>query len=431
MQVSVEAGEGLERRMTVEVPAEQVDKEVEKRLKNIARTARMDGFRPGKVPMSIVRRRYGGEVRQEVFGELVQSTFYDAAAKEALKPAGLPRIEPLEEEDAGGAFRYTAVFEVMPEITLASLDDVVIKKPVAEVTDSDVDDMLERLRKQRATWKEVDRPAREGDEVTIGFKGTVEGEPFEGGEAEDYSTVLGSGAMIEGFEDGLVGASAGETRTLELTFPEDYPVEDLAGKPVVFEVTVNKVSEQVLPEVDDTFAESFGVAEGGVEKLRDDVRNNMERELADRIKGRIKSQVMDALLAAHPIDVPAALIDEEVESLRKQTRQRLGGNANFELPREMFEEEAKRRVTLGLVIAEVVKAGNIELDADRVRKMVEDFAASYEDPEEVVNYYYGSRDRLAGVESVVLEDQAVDWVLDHVKVEEEPSDFSSLTGQSE
>ncbi|MES9958900.1 MAG: trigger factor [Sedimenticola sp.] len=428
MQVSVESSEGLERRMTVELPVEQVNEAVEKRLKEVARTARLDGFRPGKVPMSVVRKRYSAEVRSEVFGDLVQSTYFQALAQEKLQPAGEPVVEPLE-KDADQGMGYIATFEVMPEITLQDISDKEIKRPVAEVTDEDFAAMMDKLRNQRTTWNDVDRAAQDGDQVTIDFVGKVDGEAFEGGTANSVPLVLGSNSMIEGFESGLVGAAADEERNLDLQFPEDYRVDSLAGKAATFEVKVTKVAEPVLPEVDDEFAKAFGIAEGGVEALNKEIRSNMERELEDKIRNSLKDQAMEVLLEANPIDVPAVLVKQEAEALLQQMRANMaqqGHNSEMDIPVNLFEDQAKRRVTLGLVIGEVIKENNIELDADRVRERVEQFAQSYEKPQEVIDYYYGNKQQLAAIENVVLEDQVVDWVLDQAKVEDAPAAFAEL-----
>ena len=428
MQVSVESGEGLERRMTVELPAERVDSEVDKRLKRLAKTVKMHGFRPGKVPFNIVRQQYGGQVYQEVFGELVESTYGEALQQESLMPAGMPRIEPVEEQKEG-TMAYRAIFEVMPDIEPAKLEGMV-KKPVSEVTAEDMDAMMDKLREQRKTWSAVDRAAQDGDQVMINFNGTIDGEAFDGGKGKGIPLVLGSNSMIDGFESGLVGANKDETRTLELKFPEDYGAENLAGKDVSFEVEVTEVSEPMLPEANDEFAKNFGVEEGGIDKLKQDIRENMERELQQRIKASIKNQAMDVLFESNPIEVPTALVDQEIDALRKQTEARMQQMApagNMNLPRELFEEQAKRRVVLGLVIAEVVKAHNIEVDQDRVRKMIEEIAAGYEKPEEVVDHYYNNREQLTSIENVVLEDQVVDWILEQVEVEDEQKSFSEMT----
>lgn len=428
MQVSVESSEGLERRMTVEVPAERVNEEVEKRLKRIARTARLDGFRPGKAPLSVIRRRYAGEVHQEVFGELLQTSYFEALREQDLEPAGEPQIERMEKEPGEG-FGYIATFEVMPQVSLKPLSDATIKRPVAEITEEDVDKMIENLRKQRVEWDEVERGAANEDRIIINFKGTMDGEAFDGGSADDVPLVLGSSRMIEGFEEGLIGAKAGEKRTLDLTFPDDYQSQELAGKPATFEIEVVKVFEARLPEVDDEFAKLFGVAEGGVEGLRQDVRTNLERELERRIKAKVKDQAMKSLLEVNELEVPKVLVDQEANELKRKALASLGqGGAqpDLDLPMDLFQEDAQRRVSLGLIIGEVIRENNIEIDADRVRKQVEQFAADYESPDEVVNWYYNNKEQLAQVENVVLEEQVVDWVLEQAKVEEEQTSFSEL-----
>ncbi|HEC16297.1 MAG TPA: trigger factor [Sedimenticola sp.] len=431
MQVSVEAKEGFERCMTVEVPAERVNEEVEKRLKKIARTARMDGFRPGKVPLSVIRRRFDGQVRGEVFNEILQSSYFEALRQENLQPVGDPRIEPMDKAPEEG-IGYRATFEVMPEITLKEMGDAVIKRPVVEITESDIDEMIDKLRAQRQTWSEVERAAEDGDQVRINFKGYIDDEPFEGGSAEDVPLVLGSGRMIEGFEEGLAGAKANENRTLNLKFPDDYQAAHLAGKAARFEVEITQVSKPELPEVDEEFIKMFGVSEGGIEAFRKDVRANMERELGQRIDARVKEQAMEALLKANEIEVPRVLVEQEADALKKRAEAQMNagapGQSDRELDREIFMDEAKRRVALGLIMTEVVKEGEIEVDADQVREKVEQIAADYESPEEVVKYYYGNKDQLAQVENLVLEEKVVDWVLDRVKVEEEPATFAALTG---
>ena len=427
MQVSVESGEGLERRMTVELPAEQIEAEVDKRLKQIGRTAKLDGFRPGKVPMKMLRKVYGGQVLQEVYGHMVETSYQQAIQQEKLQPAGLPRIEPKEATEEG-LFGYVATLEVMPEIEAPKLEGKVTR-PVAEITDQDIEDMIEKLRKQRASWSVMDRAAAEGDQVKISFEGKVDGEVFEGGSAEGVELVLGSKRMIEGFEDGLVGMIKGEKRSVDLKFPDDYRVEELAGKPVTFEVEVIEVAEESLPEVDDAFAKDFG-AEEGVDKLKTDIRENMERELAQRVQAKIKGQVMDMIYEQNKVEVPNAMIEEEIKALQKQTQERIGqGAGSLELPRDMFEEQARRRVTLGLVVGEIIKHNDIQIDNDRVRKTIEEFASSYEQPEEVVKYYYGNQEQLASVQNVVLEDQVVDWALEQTEVIEEQTSFADLTSE--
>jgi trigger factor len=400
---------------------------VTKRLKQIGKTARMDGFRPGKVPLNMLRRRYGGQLLQEVYGEIIESSYREAVQQQNLHPVGMPKIEPKVTEGQS-VFSYIATLEVMPEITLAKLEGTV-KRPTAQVTDADVEEMLEKLQKQRASWNAVDRAAAEGDQVKISFKGTVDGEDFEGGSANDVPLILGSKRMIEGFESGLVGIVKEEKRNLELKFPDDYRVEELAGKPVTFEVEVSEVAEQVLPEVDEEFAQALGAHEG-VEKLKQDIRDNMQRELKQRIWGRLKNQAMDLLLNCNPIQLPGALVQEEIKALRKQTRSQLqGGSGSIELPDNLFEDQARRRVTLGLLIAEVIKQQQVELDRDRLRRTLEDYAASYEDADEVIKHYLSNRNQMAAIENIVLEDQVVDWVLEQVQVEDEPTSFAALTAE--
>lgn len=428
MQVSIESSEGLERRMTVELPAEKVNQAVEKRLKEIARTVRLDGFRPGKVPLSVVRKRFSNDAKQEVFGDLVQSSYFEALMQEKLNPAGEPSIEPVDKA-ADEGLAYVAVFEVMPEVTLNPFSDVTVQRPVVEVTDEDLNNMVEKLRKQRVTWSEVDRAAQEGDQVMVNFKGYIDGEAFEGGSADNVPLELGSKGMIEGFEEGLVGAKAGESRTLELTFPEDYRAEHLAGKPAKFEVEVIKVSESVLPEVNEEFIKAFGISEDGVEGFYKEIRANMTRELEDKIRTQVKEQAMDALLEANQLDVPKALVKREAEALLQQTKANLaqgGQGNNINLPVELFEDQAKKRVTLGLIIAEVVSSNNIEVDEDRVRQRIEEFAQTYEEPQQVIDYYYGNKEQLSGIQNLVLEDQVVDWVLDQVKVEDVSKTFDEV-----
>jgi len=424
MQVSVESGEGLQRRMTVGLESEQIDAEVERRLREFARSARMSGFRPGKVPVKILRQRYGGQMRKEVFGDLMKESFPEALAQEELQPVGAPQIEP-EIDESAKRYAYTAVFEILPQIELSALEGKTLKRPVAEVTDADLDTMLTRLREQRKTWQRAERPARSGDRLRISFTGSVDGEPFEGGSGEDKEIELGLGRMIPGFEDGLLGAQAGDERRLDLQFPQQYPAEHLKGKPVVFDVRVSEVGEPVLPELDGDFAKEMGVADGDLDGFRSDVRRNMERELKERINARIKNQAMDLLLEMNKFDLPNVLVEQEIAGLKRQTRQKLGGG-NIELPDDLFQQQARRRVALGLIFAEVVKTNSIQVDPERVREAVEDMASTYEHPQQVIDYYYSNKQHLASVESLTLESQVVDWVLDQVTVVDEPTTFDEL-----
>jgi len=421
----METGEGLERRMHIDLPAERIQGEVDKRLQDIGRSARLPGFRPGKVPMKVLRQRYGQQVEREVFGDLVESTFGEAVSKHALRLAGMPQIEPKVDPDAK-QFGFTATFEVLPQVELAPLAGQVVRRPVVDLTDADLEGLIERLRNQRKTWAPVERPAQAGDRVTLTYAGTLDGEPFTGGSASGTQLELGSGRMIPGFEDGVIGAAPGETRTLDLSFPADYQRADLAGRAVRFEVTLDAVSAAELPAVDAAFVRDFGVADGDVERFRADVRANMARELKQRVHGRIKESVMDCLMKVNTLDVPKVMVDQEIGELKRQMLQSLG-SAKFELPDAPFADSARRRVALGLIVAEIIKQNGIKADPARIRAAVEDLASTYEDPQEVINHYYADRKHLAPVESLVLEEQVVDWVLGQVTVEDEPMDFAQLT----
>ena len=428
MQVSLESVQGLERRMTVEVPAEQVEQAVEQRIQRIARSVRLDGFRPGKAPLRVVRQRFGDQARREAYGELIETSFQQAATQEQLRVVAQPRIELKDVE--GGALGYVATFEVMPEVTLSDLSGAVIRRPTASVQESDVDVMIESLRRQRTSWVEVERAAQEGDTVQISFKGTVDGEAFPGGSADHVPLTLGSGSMIPGFESGLVGMSKGEVRTLDLSFPADYRVANLAGKPASFEVTVHRVNEPRLPDLDEAFVRSFGVADGTADSLRADVRANMERELEQRLEAALKERVMNLLMERNPVDVPAALVADEAQRLRNQAKgdlTRAGHSSALELPLSLFEEQARRRVWLGLLVGEVIRTQGLKVDGERVRRKIERLAESYEQPDDVVSWYYANHDALRPVENLVLEDQVADWVVTRLQVEDEPTTFAAMT----
>ncbi|HHQ43210.1 MAG TPA: trigger factor [Chromatiales bacterium] len=429
MDVTVEQTGGLERRLKVEVPPERIEQAVEERLRGLARRVRVPGFRPGKVPFRIVRQRYGAQVREEVLGEVMEQTLREALAQEGLRPAGGPRIEEASAQP-GEPLRYTAVFEVYPEIELKDIAQLRVRRPVAEVTEADVDAMIERLREQRATWEKVERPAREGDRVILDYEAeAADGGEIPGGKrVEGQEEVLGSGRLLDEIDQALRGAGAGETREVKVRFPEDHPNEALRGREVTFRVTVREVAEKRLPEVDEAFARAFGVQEGGVEALRREVRANMERELHEALRRRTRRRVMDALLEANPVELPAGLVAQEVARLREDLERRLASLGQLqgslkELPDEHFEPEARRRVALGLILAELVRSQGLKADPDKVRAAVERIASAYEKPEEVVQWYYANRQLLEGVEAGVLEDEAVDWVLAHAQVEDEPLGF--------
>ncbi|MFJ4344163.1 trigger factor [Pseudomonas sp. NPDC089401] len=416
MQVSVENTSALERRMTIAVPAERVENEVNKRLQQTAKRAKVAGFRPGKVPMSVIRQRFEADARQEAFGDLVQASFYEAIVEQKLNPAGAPAVEPKSFEK-GKDLEFVAIFEVFPEFTVAGFDSINVERLSAEVADADLDNMLEVLRKQNTRFEAVERAAQTDDQVNIDFVGKVDGEVFAGGSAKGTQLVLGSNRMIPGFEDGLVGAKAGEERVVNVTFPEDYQNLDLAGKAAEFTITVNSVSAPALPELNEEFFAQFGIKESTLEGFRTEVRKNMERELRQAIKTKVKNQVMDGLLAANPIEVPKALLENEVNRLRVQAVQQFGGNIKPEqLPAELFEEQAKRRVVLGLIVAEVVKQFELKPDEGKVREMIEEMASAYQEPEQVISWYYKNDQQLNEVRSVVLEEQVVDTVLQKATV---------------
>lgn len=416
MQVSVESTSALERKMNINVPAERIESEVTKRLQQTAKRAKVSGFRPGKVPMSIIRQRYEADARQEVLGDVIQATFYEAVVAEKLNPVGQPAIEPkMFEKDKG--LEYIATFEVFPEFEVQGLEGIEVERQSAEVTEADVDNMLDILRKQNTRFAVVERAAELNDQVTINFVGRIDGEAFAGGTADNVPLVLGSGRMIPGFEDALVGCAAGDTKVITPTFPEDYQNLDLAGKTAEFTVIVNTVEGPELPELNEEFFAQFGNTEGGLDGFCAEVKKNMERELNQSIKGKVKSQVMDGLLAANEIEVPAALISNEVDRLRVQAVQQFGGNVKpDQLPAELFTEQAKRRVALGLIVAQMVKQFEIKADDARVRSTIEEMAAAYQEPQQVIEWYYKNEQQLEDVRAVVLEEQVVDTVLGKAKL---------------
>lgn len=429
MQVSLETTSGLERRLTVGVPAQRIEDEVNKRLQQASKNVRLDGFRPGKVPFKVIRQRFGEGVRREVIGEVMGQTYQEAIMQEKLRPAGQPSIEP-KQLDAGKDLEYVATFEVFPEVEARDLKETTIERHVAEVTDEDVDNIIEIFRKQQGSMQEVERAATEGDTVIIDYLGKKDGEPFEGGAANDSSLELGSGRMIPGFEEGIVGLKAGDEKTLELSFPEDYHNDDLKGAAVTFDITVKAVKEQVLAPMDESLFEQYGVTEGGEEKFREEIAGNMKRELKNAVTASVKKQVMDAVLATYEdVAVPKALVDQEIKAMRQQMFQQFGGapaqglDLESLLPDEMFVERAEPRVKLGLVLATLVSEYNIKPDADRVRETIEEIASTYEDPEEVVNYYYSNQEQLNAIENRVLEDQVVEKLQEQLKVEDKACSY--------
>ncbi len=429
MQVTVETSSGLERRMTVQVPEEKISEQVKDRLKSMGKTARLHGFRPGKVPAKVLERTYGRQVRDEVVSQVLQSSLFEAFGTENLNPAGQPTIDQVDSEPGHG-LSYTAVFEVYPEIQVPDAASIELTRPIAQVTDKDVENLIQTLRKQRRTWEKVDREATDGDRVTVDYAGTIEGEPFEGGDAQQVPVELGSHSLIEGFEEGLRGAKAGEQRTLDLTFPETYHAKELAGKPVRFAVTLHTIEEPRLPEIDEEFIKSFGVEDGGEEALRKEVRENMERELQEAIQTQLKTEAMDALLAQHPLELPNALVEDESKRLMEQTRQNLirqgAGSPTLQLQPSLFEDQARRRVSLGLLLAEIVKYNSMSADPAKVRERVESIASSYQDPQQVISWYYGDKQRLAEIESLVMEDVVMEWIVQNAKVQDAETTFDAI-----
>ncbi|ARR49815.1 trigger factor [Photobacterium damselae subsp. damselae] len=427
MQVTVETTEGLERQLTITVPAANIEDAVTAELKKIAKNRRFDGFRPGKAPLKMVAKMFGASVRQDILGEVMQRHFIEAIVKEQINPAGAPTFTPVEMAE-GQDLVFKATFEVFPEIALQGLDKVVVEKPVVEVTEADVDNMIETLRKQQATWTEVDAPAVADSRVTIDFEGTIDGEAFDGGKAEGFALAMGQGRMIPGFEDGIVGKKAGEEFNIEVTFPEEYHAENLKGKAAVFAIKLSKVEAQELPELTEEFVAKFGIENGSVDALKAEVRKNMERELKQAVKGRIKEQAINGLIEQNDIAVPAALIDQEINVLRQQAAQRFGGNAQNmpELPRELFEEQAKRRVVVGLLLGEVIKSEELKADEERVKAIIAEMASAYEDPTEVVAYYEGNEQLMNNMRNIALEEQAIDAIVAKAQVSDKEVSFNDL-----
>ena len=422
MNVTVESTGALERRMRVEVPIERIESEVDSRLKSVGRTAKIKGFRPGKVPARVVRQRYGKQVRQEVLGEIMQKSYSDAVMQENLRPAGGPKIQT-EDED-GKTFAFVATFEVLPEVKLKDLDKIKVETPDVEIGESDIDDMLLSLRKQRATWDEVERKSKDGDRVIVDFKGTIDGEEFQGGSGTEIPVVLGQGQMLPDFEKGLKGIKAGDEKTIKVKFPKDYHAEDLAGKTAEFAINTHRVETEVLPELNDEFAEAFNVSEGGLEQLKKDVRENMEREAKQKIDGDIREQVMNGLIEKNPIDVPQALVHEEMHSMQHEAMQRLGIEDHDKAPpMENFKDAAGKRVRLGLLLRQVIADNNIAADEAAIRARVEDMCAGYENAEDMVNMYLGNPQVMQQIEPMVVEQKAVEWLLENGKAKKKKVSF--------
>ena len=429
MQVSVETTQGLERKVTISVPAETVDVEVKNRLRQVAKTQKINGFRPGKVPASVIQKRYGKSIRQEVAGELMQRHFVEAIMAEKLNPAGRPAFVAKSNEE-GQALEFDATFEIYPEIELAGLETLKVEKPAVEVTSDDLDEMFVTLQNQHKTWKENKRKTKKGDKLTLDFNGRVDGEEFEGGKAENFELELGAGRMIPGFEKEITGMKVGEEKTIKVTFPDDYHAENLKGKDAEFDIVIHQTEGPVLPTIDEEFAKLFGVEEGGVEALRVEVQKNMERELTQAVKAKVKEQVLEGLVSANEIDAPKALVAQEIDVLRKQAMERFGGQMEPQnmpqLPAEMFDEQAQRRVKVGLLLGEVIKSNDLKVDEEKVKALIESAASAYEDPSEVVQYYMNNKEMLQQMQHVALEEQAVELVLAKAEVTEVATAFKDI-----
>ena len=425
MQVSVESTGTLERRMEVQVPAEQIDKAVDERLQRLSRTVRLKGFRPGKVPVKVVRQQFGQQVRQEVLNDVVQSSFAEAVDQEKLTPAGGPRIEPISVGD--GDLKYRAVFEIVPQIELKGLETLPVERPVADVSEADIDAMIQNLREQKPTFTSVEREARDTDRVTIDFNGTIDGQPFEGGSGENIPIVLGAGRMLADFEAGLVGAKGGEQRTIKLTFPQNYGAQALAGKNAEFAVAVKSIEERHLPELDEEFCKLYGVEQGGIEQLRREVEENMRRELADAIRARLKKQVLDGLAAANAIELPKSMVDAQVRDMQIDAARRMGARDASQIPPpDAFQEAARRRVQLSLLVSEVIKNANIQVNQAQVQQRFQELAQQYPDALQAVEQYRTNPQMRRQMEAAVLEDQVVDWLLERARVTDKESSFKEL-----
>jgi trigger factor len=434
MQQTVESLGALERRIDLTVPAAAIEKEVQLRLTKLARSVKMPGFRPGKVPMKMVAQTYGAQVQAEVLNDKVGEAFSSAVNASKLRVAGQPRLEPRAVEGSSD-LAFSAVFEIYPEVTVGDLASVEVQRAACPVGDAEVDRTLEIMRRQRATYETVDRAAQEGDVVTVDFKGTIHGAPFEGGTATDFPFTLGQGRMLPEFESAVAGMTPGASKTFPLTFPADYGSKDLAGKSVEFVVTLKKVQQPVLPAVDEQFAKSLGIADGDLGKMRAEIRANLEREVAMRLKARTKDSVMSALLASTSFEVPKSLVDADKQRLAENARNELiarGASAKeVPLPLDLFGPQAERRVRLGLLLGEVVRGNGLQPRPEQIRKLVEEIAQSYEKPQDVINWYLSDRKRLADLETAALEDNVAAWVLDRAKVADTPVPFDELMGHTE
>ncbi|MEO8992458.1 MAG: trigger factor [Nitrosospira sp.] len=434
MQTNVEDLGALERRLNVSVPQEKIETEIESRLKHLARTAKLPGFRPGKVPLKIVMQQYGPQVRQEVISDVLKKNFNEAVREKNLRIAGYPRFEPRQLAENASQFEFSATFEVYPDVVVGDLSASRIERPVVNISGPDIDKTIDVLRKQRVQYEPADRGAQPDDRINIDYRGVIDGVEFAGGKAENFTLVLGEGKLLKDFEEPLIGMSAGQVKTFEVTFPTDYHGKEVAGKTAVFEVSVNGVESSSLPDADTEFARSLGVADGDIEKMRVEIEANLQREASRRIKARLKEQVMQALLDATSIQTPKALVEMEQERLMQEAHEELASRGmstkNLPLPKDLLLERAQRRVNLGLILGELVKIHNLHPKSEQVRAVVEDLAQSYENPAEVIKWHYSVPDRLNEVESAVLEDNVVMWVLETVTVVDKSVTLDELMGRS-
>lgn len=432
MQVSVENTGTLGRRVTIAVPAEQFEAEIQQRLKRLSKNAKLPGFRPGKVPMKVLESKYGKQVLGEAAGELIERSLYEALQQHRLSPAASPDIEAKTME-RGKDLEYAANFEVMPEVKRTELGGVEVKRPQSEVLDTDVDATIEKMRRQRTTWTAVDRACKKDDQLVLDFVGTIDGEPFQGGKGENYTVILGKGGLLPDFEQGLLGARAGEEKVLSVKFPDDYHGKDVAGKTAQFEVQVKEVREASLPEVDEEFAKSFGVEDGDVWKLKNEVKENLNRELEQRISRLLRERMLDALLEVNDIEVPKKLVDQEIDRTIESNKAALAQQGisvdDVEPDRSRFEADARRRVLLGVILRKIVEERQLKPDEAVVRARIERTAEGYEDPQAFVQWYYSDNKRLLEVQSMVLEEQVVEELLKTADVTDEKIPFSTLVGE--
>lgn len=432
MQANLEVLEGLVRRLDISVPMDQLESEVQGRLKRLARSVKMDGFRPGKAPLGAVARQHGAGVRQEVLGETLQSRFSEAVQAHQLKIAGYPRFEPKTGQDAAAEMTFSASFEVYPEVRIDDLNTGKISRPVVSLSDADVGKTLEVLQKQRRTFEPADRAAVEGDLVKFDYQGTVDGVAFEGGKGEDFAAVIGEGRLLKDFEQNLIGLKAGDSKGFDLTFPAEYAAKDLAGKDAHFEVQVREVQAPVLPPIDADFAKALGIEDGDVEKLKAEVKSNLEREVKRRVQTKLKEQTMELLLQKSTLDLPQSLVAMETDRLRQMTEADMQqrGVQTMKLSADMFTGQAERRVRLGLILAEIVQANKLVAQPEQIRELIQEQAQSYEDPEQVLQWYYQSPERMQEIESMALEENVVAWVAGQAQVEDVTTSFEELMGRA-